>query len=733
MLVRTLRTLALGGLLCLAGPEEDPALTPRTLLVRLRGVVADAARSGDPDLVARLRGVLEGLGDSSAEIERLQRSWDASLERARPDKFDRRALAKKLARELRPLRAHLETLDGEARDAFARCLLVLDSADPSARTQLGFVPDGDRWLTPEESEWKRGAGRIARFHADAQRLEFQIAHSDSAHPALSVVPGEHHRVSAHGVTIHSTLPPPVLERILRQALRAACFSNAILRGELALPPKIDEEFVFLATDAVLDDVLGEAVANDGVSPKERDETRSLNMRSFVDARGWRTSRWRTEADFEALVLWELMDALLGVGAQPCLRTGHLNWVCLDFLGTSMPFSAWMEHEDQAARTTSEADTQRMREGIWRAARQSLFGCRAFLERAVLEERDPPWARAMLDEDGKIRDEVLLKTTLVGEFLQVEGRLLQLCDATRNATARVEAFESALGEPLPEFEARWRRWLLPERGVGVLQSLEGDASVTAAAPEILAALERLRAVRAAALREPQPEMGTVELSAELSSMAREHARYLARHRDLWTRWPDMHEEYPDREGFSPAGALSGNRSVIAYGTSPSESIDLWMGTFYHRLPLLHPGLFGVGIAVEGDVAVLDSASLVVSPWQDHVVLWPPPDAVDVPRRFASEVPNPVPGRDLSELGYPLTIQLFLTGHQRELRLEARLTTESGAPVECYVLSPEAPLFVDLAPEHAWCLIPKTHLAKRTRYTAHATWTGGSADWTFTTGD
>jgi hypothetical protein len=732
-MVLALGKIVLGVVLCVAESHEEPPLVPRASLVRLRGIVADAAKSGDRELVERLRSVLEGLGDASIDLERLQKTWDSSLASARPEKFDRQALARKLARELKPLRAQLETLEGRARDDLARWLLVLDSEDPSARAQLGYVSDGEEWLTTEELTWRQGAGRIEQFRAAATRLAFTVEHSSSTNPALAVVAGAHNRVSAGGVTIHSGLPPGVIERILQQALRAACFSNAILRDDLALPASITREFVFLHTDEVRGAVYDEAVASGGLEAEHRVDIERLDLRSFVDTRGWRTSRIRSEADFEALVLWDLMDGLLGADAQPCLRTGHLNWVCLNFLGTSMPFSAWLAVEEHAERTSSTASTDRFREGVWRAARQSLYGCRAFLVRAVAEGRDPAWARAMVDADGKIRDEVLLKTTLVCELLQVEGRLLAVCEATRKAGERVPAFEGALGETLPEFESRWRRWLVPSRPEGVVQSLMDGAPAAAESPTLVAGLRRLSAVRAAALRDPPPELGAVGLEPELSRMASAHARYLVRHPDLWTKWPDMHEQFPDREGFSPAGALAGNRSVIAFDTSPAEAIDAWMGTFYHRLPLLHPGLFGIGIGVEEGVVVLDSGSLVAAPWQDHVVLWPPPDAVRVPRRFVPEIPNPVPGSDQSSLGYPVTIQLFFRDPHQAVRLQAELLTEAGAPVECWFVGPDAPLFSDLVPQDAWCLIPKSHLAKRARYQVRAEWTGGRAEWRFTTGD
>ena len=42
--------------------------------------------------------------------------------------------------------------------------------------------------------------------------------------------------------------------------------------------------------------------------------------------------------------------------------------------------------------------------------------------------------------------------------------------------------------------------------------------------------------------------------------------------------------------------------------PTDSIDQWIGTVYHRFPLLEPRIRRIGFAVEGNVCVLDMGSL-----------------------------------------------------------------------------------------------------------------------------
>src|SRR5262249_53001635 len=144
----------------------------------------------------------------------------------------------------------------------------------------------------------------------------------------------------------------------------------------------------------------------------------------------------------------------------------------------------------------------------------------------------------------------------------------------------------------------------------------------------------------------------DVDDELSRGAARHALYLARNPEQKERWPDAHEEFVDHDGFTVEGALAGARSVIHFGVTPAQAVQSWMATFYHRLPLLDPGLLGVGIGDESGVVVLDVQSLVAPARGSRVVVWPVPDASGVPRRFAPEIPNPVPDEDESQWGFPI---------------------------------------------------------------------------------
>ncbi len=722
-----------------AAPSVELAALP--VRQKLRTLTSDIARTGELDLVERMRAVLAGLGDEPAHLERLERDWNRIALSAKPGRSTRTAAASKLRRELEPLVEQLATEVEPRRSELARWILALDLGQPQANAVLGRAREEDgTWLTDEERTWLRGAQRIERLRLAAAALEVAVEHQASANPALLELSGGGNCVRAAGVELHSRLPAQKLERILRQSLRAAAFSRAVLLGTLDLPRLQPRRFVLLDTDALQAPARAEALAAGGLTQVDHDGTVQMNLHSFVDGRGWRTSGWRCEAEFEALILWELLGDWLGPDAQPCLRVGHLNWACLSFLGASMPTPIWSETADGSS--SGQRSRARLQDSVsgalrWRCAQRSLWGTRAWMIDLVREGRAPAWARAMLDQDGKIRDASLLQTTLVCELLQLEGRLWELVEATRATSEPVGAIERTLGEALPDFEQRWRRWLDPPRRSGVLQLLE-DAPTPAGPAEspFAAALLVLNQARADALAGQQPEVPIVAFDPDLARAAASHARYLTLNPEQKARWPAVHEEYAGAPGFTPDGALAGSRAVIAFGGDPAKAVQGWLGTFYHRLPLLDPGLFGVGFGQSEEVLVLDVHSLVVAPWKDHVVVWPLAGAVEVPRSFVPELPSPVPGADLAELGYPLSIQLFFAHQERELELELALFVgdpAGGTPVEAHPVTPASPPQVELAPPNAWGLIPRAPLAKKTRYTARAEWAGQVKTWSFTTGE
>jgi hypothetical protein len=733
-----LATIGFSVLLTLSAQSPAPSepLVELGLRLKLRSTAGEIAKTGRRDLVERMTAVLAGLGDPAKDLERLAGTWEKSAASAKPTRSTRTTAAGKLERDVDSLAGRLADTQEPRRSELARWILELDSAQPAASAVIGRERDADgEWLTTEERAWKAGARRGAELLGLARTLEFEIEHGASDNPALVRIAGAGRFARGHGIELHARFGPEKLERILRQALRAMALSNGLFSGHLELHPGLrPRKFVLLDRDELMGPALDEAQEAGGLEPGNHEDLGGNELRSFYDSRGWRTARWRPEAELEALIVWDVIRNWLE-DAQPCLSAGHLNWVCLSFLGSSMPTAVWRDEAGSGPENDAPSvDESWQRQPLWRCARQSPFGCRAWMIRAKREKRDPPWTLAMVDQEGRIQDENLLKTTLACELLQQEGRLWEVIESTRDKRPPAAAIEKAVGEPWNEFERRWRRWLDPAGRTGVLQELARGTAGPGEEDSLARALRTLDQAREQALKDRSPELAAVSLDPELCRAAELHARYLALNPAQKARWPGELLELASAPGFSSAGAHSGARALIAYEGDASRAVEGWLGTFYHRLPLLEPGLFGIGIGMKEDVVVLDAHSLAFTPEKDRVVVWPPPGAQGVRRSFVPEFPSPVPGADMMALGYPITVQLYFLDTSGPTALELQLSTaDKPERVDCHVITPDAPLQTELVPENVWGLIPKQPLRKRTRYTAQATWADQVEVWSFTTGD
>jgi hypothetical protein len=711
----------------------------------LRNLVDDVARLGLKEEVEFLSGLLLELGDTPKDHQKLRKTWERELKRAKPNPRNRAFtnLTSKISKVVDSLEHELELSTGSQQTQqtqLAQTILSLDRDSVGANQYFGNQLVDDQWHTQESQRWQQDSARISELVREARNLEIVVAHGPSSNACATAIYGDSaHQVSAMGVVLHGGVSAVKLERILREALRAMALSNAVLGGDVEVPDLQGTfHLVLLKAGEDYGLALAEARDNSGLSADGYTHQTNVILRSFQDFRGWRTSRWRTEAAFQSFILWHLYAQWLGENAQPCLVAGHLNWLCLNFFGTSVPTVMWKERDKNGQQTVAVRD---VREGaLWRSAASSLFGCRAWMKARMRAGDEFPYALAIVDKFGKISAEPLLKATLMNEYLQARGELRALIDTTRVSSNRVASIEAALGRTLPELEDEWTAWLFNEvAGPGLVQRLTPTPSNEHASPEngkANAMLQRLNDVRKHAFSPLNVWTETVSLFDELSAQCELHAQYLVLNPEQGQAWPDAHEEYADQPGFSPEGAWAGLHSVINFTPDPVASIDSWMGTFYHRLPLLEPGLFGVGYGNVEEVTVLDTSSLVAPYWETTWITWPPRKAKNIPLTFQPELPNPVPGEDQSEWGYPITLQAYWPKTKGERTIKMSLfhgDVTSGEQVDCHYLTPTTPVSNHLAPSNAFCLIPKQHLTANTTYSVYAICpaTGEDLSWSFTT--
>jgi uncharacterized protein YkwD len=109
------------------------------------------------------------------------------------------------------------------------------------------------------------------------------------------------------------------------------------------------------------------------------------------------------------------------------------------------------------------------------------------------------------------------------------------------------------------------------------------------------------------------LAKVALDADLAPGCEKHARYVVRNIDHpKVAGLGIHDEDTSLPGATPEGAKAGKAAVIAIISDPADSVDGWMATLYHRIPILDPRLKRVGYGqaqhpMRGWVTVLDTGN------------------------------------------------------------------------------------------------------------------------------
>jgi|GEM_PF-978720 len=764
-------------------PGEQPAGVPPRILNSLDYTARSLARTGRTEEVAELIEILAELGHPTRSIAKLEAKCKQAAARSRESSKPQPSLSRKIGQAADRLAALLPERTAETRTALARLILRLDSEQTDAQNVLGRVLHDGIFGPPEAPAIRKRRGAIQLAIQKVRRMTFDIAAGESPFDIFPQLVGHQGSTARWGVIeLHSVWSAERSRLILKDVLRALALSAYLRSGELALPAmrkgrsSISHVFIHVDTDERYQKAIDIVTAQGKTTKKDADEARLLG--------GWYTSyegqsvyldKSGTEAMIKATILGNRGEfrpffAYKGTSLA-CLTAGHLNWLCLTIFGTSLPSYAWYEvTEENLAQENrryagENSRSDRERSVNLRLTKSSLVGCRSWLARLTAARQDPPWARCLEFEDsGQVEGAFLLKSTIVAEYLHERGDLDVILAQTSAGAIRKaqeaaadparaaehgrgkvgggieENFAAVVGESTADFDARWREWLLPEPS-GLVQRLVREAACGDVFSDgelrVLCYLDELREAAWDGYR-----LGAyfpLKIEPALSKGALAHAAYLDRYPDQAAAWPAAHEEFSDREGFSPEGCSAGLHSVIApgaYQDNPEGALDAWMGTFYHRTPLLNPGLVRVGWGASKGCAVLDVGTLVLPTEADAFIIWPPRNHKNVPRRFEPELPNPVPGADQSNWGYPITLQRYTVDQEPRvvMRLFEGTVAAPDEEVECHFSTPSEPTNPELAPANDFCLIPKARLKAVTTYTVEAVdvLSGKAILWSFTTG-
>lgn len=162
---------------------------------------------------------------------------------------------------------------------------------------------------------------------------------------------------------------------------------------------------------------------------------------------------------------------------------------------------------------------------------------------------------------------------------------------------------------------------------------------------------------------------------LDAAAQAHARYYElNYGDPSLTGMGLHRESPGKPGFTGENILDRARAHgypgsvnenIGLTGSLVRSVDLFMATINHRLPLIDPRYQHIGFgAVNRDGIRMEVVMVgTLAPWSEQATpewgIWPPDGTSGVGTHFWGEVPDPYPGAQYP-LGYPVTAKYFGAG-------------------------------------------------------------------------
>ncbi|MGD8861817.1 MAG: hypothetical protein PVI30_17540 [Myxococcales bacterium] len=281
-------------------------------------------------------------------------------------------------------------------------------------------------------------------------------------------------------------------------------------------------------------------------------------------------------------------------------------------------------------------------------------------------------------------------------------------------------------------------MMPPDGAGVPDGGLGDPSIDCPAPpagataDAVAALDAMNRARLAA--------GSVcaTLVNEIATAAQNHCDYYSMNDGMCVANP--HLEVEGCAGFTgadpgarmqAAGYQSwGGGEVMAFEGNPAGSVQSWIDTVWHRIPVLDPWTTHMGYGGTADCDTIDFGSGEPAP-DDVIVVYPYDGQTDVPLSFNGLYEGPMP--PAPPTGWPSAYPVNV--YAQDIAVTEHVITVDGddTPIEHVWITPADS---DLLRNGVF-IYPYTPFEPNTTYRVRVTGTyvGGALalDWTFTTGE
>ncbi|MBK7642907.1 MAG: hypothetical protein IPJ19_07625 [Planctomycetes bacterium] len=719
----------LAALLLAAFASPAELKVPLSTFNSLESAAHVLAKGGRAEEFRELVAMLSSLGYSKDNAEKLSGACEKELKAAKSKVNELPDAVARMEQAATDLGALLPALKGEEQALVAHSILRLDDEREEAHKALGHVHSADGWQRAEETKLRARRTRILDVLQQAHQYECEITTEPSSLDILVEMHGGPGTVARwNGISIYAPWSADRTTRVLSEVLRAAAVSAFLTDGEQGLPPESwfarpRSSWVLTDSKKEYDRALKKSLEHEWIDKQTFDQSQTLV--GFLDRRGNGISYAPSESENEAAVLCWL--APIQDGPMSALKAGHLSYVCQAYLGTPLPGFSWRQDPHDLGETFIKPTPQEQKERDARlaVAKAGLPGAQSWMSWLVRQHADPSFARCVVDFFGKLSGEELLKCTSMVEYWQEKGELRSLINGlSETIDAKAYATYLRLLEETPQsLEANWRDWVVrDEPSLCARVGKQKSPPVGAAGSteeELRTALNALRAkVLPAALK-----IAPVELDSSLAPGCLAHAEYLSLNPGQVQHWPDVHNEFPDKQGYSSAGAWAGAHALVGgAGAKAGETLEGWLATYFHRVPLLDPGLLRVGCAANKDYLVFDVYSLRRPPDASWAIVWPHEEMQKVPLTAQDELPSPVPQAATGSLGYPITVQVGLP-EAGDPPLEVEMKLYNGKDeVECWFSSPEHPLNPRLVPPRTFALFPKQPLKAGTRYQVTAEWLG-----------